>query len=50
MEWGARGRTAMKQRSRSERRRLVVLRGVLAGAWPPRGSRVLARARHARRT
>ena len=40
--WRARGRTAMKQRGRSERRRPVVPRGVLAGAWPPRGVRALA--------
>jgi len=43
MEWGARGRTTLKQRGRSEWRRPVVPRGVLAGAWPPRGVRALAR-------
>ena len=40
--WRARGRTAMKQRGRSEQRRPVVPRGVLIGAWPPRGVRALA--------
>ena len=40
--WRTRGRTAMKQCGRSERRRPVVPRGVLAGAWPPRGVRALA--------
>ena len=33
---------------RSERRRPVVLRGVLAGAWPPRGVRALAPVGHGR--
>ena len=42
MEWGACGRTALKQHGRSERRRPVVPRGELAGAWPPRGVRALA--------
>ena len=40
--WCARGQTAMKQRGQSERRRAVVPRGKLAGAWPPRGVRALA--------
>ena len=40
--WRARGRTAMKQRGRSERLRPVVPRGVLAGAWPPCSVRALA--------
>ena len=48
--WRARGRTALKQHGRSERCRPVVPRGVLTGAWPPHGSRVLAQSERGRVT